>query len=265
MDCHFELTPPRQLWLEHLDRDAGVLHAHLAHKHSHRLGIYFERLWQFFLLQDPEVELLAHNLPIHHDGRTLGEFDCLYFCHRRQQTVHLELAVKYFLGNHSEQPSRTWLGPDCKDSLDAKIGHLLERQIRLSEQPAAITALAKLDIANPLCEVAVKGCLFQPVLKPLPAPSGYNPERSFSQWLHQHEVASLPQPKGTSFAVLPKLQWLSPAYNIAQELRLSAPDLHNFMEEHFAQDHFPKLIVQLDAQGNEQQRWFITPTVWPIQ
>jgi hypothetical protein len=72
-NCSFPLTPLRRAWLEKLDRDASPLLTHLSVLHSRRLGVYFESLWHFFLAQDPEVELVAHNLPVTSDGRTLGE------------------------------------------------------------------------------------------------------------------------------------------------------------------------------------------------
>ena len=104
VNCHLGMTTERAAWLAELDRDPSALLGFLADNTSGRLGIYFERLWQFFLQQDPQVELLAHNLPIHDSGRTLGEFDCLYHCHQRQCDVHLELAVKYYLGYPPSDP-----------------------------------------------------------------------------------------------------------------------------------------------------------------
>ena len=82
-NCYLELTPQRRDWLAALDRDPSALLEHLAVNAPRRLGLYFERLWHFFLQADPAVELLAHNLPVRDGGVTLGEFDCLYYCRRR--------------------------------------------------------------------------------------------------------------------------------------------------------------------------------------
>ena len=96
-NCTLQLTPERAQWLERLDREPAALLAQVEETRKGRLGLYFEHLWHFFLRQDPAVDLLAHNLPVRHGTRTLGEFDCLYYCHQRQQYIHLELAVKFYL------------------------------------------------------------------------------------------------------------------------------------------------------------------------
>ena len=76
-NCGLSLTELRQNWLRALDLRPAPLHEHLSKLHSSRLGLYFESLWHFFLQSDSEVDLIAHNLPIRDEGRTVGEFDCL--------------------------------------------------------------------------------------------------------------------------------------------------------------------------------------------
>ena len=112
-DCTPELSAQRRQWLEHLDRDPSALLEYLATRSSRRLGIYFESLWQFFLREDPDFELVAHNLPVHDGTRTLGEFDCIYFCKTRERFIHLELAAKFFLycpPAAGVDPDREWPG-----------------------------------------------------------------------------------------------------------------------------------------------------------
>ena len=102
-------------WLLTLDRDASSLEHWLAQSSVRRLGLYYERLWQFALHAAPGVEVLAANLPIRDGGHTLGELDLLL---RDEQGVHhLELAIKLYLG-----PERAggellshWLGPGSHD------------------------------------------------------------------------------------------------------------------------------------------------------
>ncbi|MEQ8803961.1 MAG: DUF1853 family protein, partial [Haliea sp.] len=92
------LTAARARWLQQLDRQPQPLLTWLEARPATRLGLYFEHLWHFFLQQDSATELIAHNLPLSSNGRTVGEFDCLYYCHERRRPVHLELAVKFYLG-----------------------------------------------------------------------------------------------------------------------------------------------------------------------
>lgn len=161
----FELHEDRYRQLMALDADPSPLEHYLAENcRSQRLGLVFESLWHFFLLNDPETELIAHNLPIRDGGTTLGEFDVLYCCRRRQRTIHLELAVKYFMAN--AQPAKDgnafsyWLGPNSRDRLDIKWQRMLSHQLALVNTPAAQSALNELGVSGVEQEVAIKGWLF---------------------------------------------------------------------------------------------------------
>jgi hypothetical protein len=269
-DCTFELTPPRQVWLEALDRDASTLLAQLAQRPSHRLGIYFEQLWQFFLRQDPEVQLVASNLPVHDQGSTLGEFDCIYFCQRRQRHVHLELAVKYFLGwvdtgpGEGSSEGRNWLGPDTRDRLDKKIDHILHRQILLSDNPVARQRLSELGIERPLKEIALKGQLFQPREAALKPPRGYNSNHAFREWLHCDRLAAyLASTGSTTFEILPKMRWLSNAQSGGTSRTFTRDQLLSELTQYFVHDDYPLLIAALDRRGQESSRFFVTDRDWP--
>ncbi|MFL3654063.1 MAG: DUF1853 family protein [Halioglobus sp.] len=274
--CVLPLTEPRQAWLAQLDQNAAPLITHLAQQPTHRLGIYFEQLWHFFLQQDPEVELVAHNLPIRHQGRTVGEFDCLYYCHRRKCHVHLELAVKYFLRlprtKVSDIPSALsdWVGPDNRDRLDLKLEQLLKRQILLGDHCAAQHTLRDLNILNLTKEIALKGYLFQ---APAPAPAtaanaagprGYNADCRLNPWVpidqvHRHCNGL----DAMTYMILPKMKWLSPACcgHTADTMAKEALQAHS--AEHFSRDSYPLMIAALDEAGNESSRFFLTPSTWP--
>jgi hypothetical protein len=258
-DCAPALTPARRLWLERLDHNATPLLEHLSQAPSHRLGVYFERLWHFFLHQNPDTELVAHNLPVHQDGRTAGEFDCLYYCRRRMRYVHLELAVKYYLAAPGkERPDRPWLGPDTRERLDVKLTQLLERQIRLSEAPAAGPLLAGLGVESPLREIALKGYLFQPLAGALPPP-GYNNENPMNDWLRPGDLADYcATNKLDSFHLLQKMQWLSRA-QVHEAGSLDREQLHTAIGTH----DYPLLVASLDDLGTECRRFFVVPEQWP--
>ena len=77
-NCGLSLSPAREQWLMEIDRHPEELLRHLSKLHNKRLGLYFESLWHFFLQQDPQVDLIAHNLAVRTPHKTVGEFDCLY-------------------------------------------------------------------------------------------------------------------------------------------------------------------------------------------
>jgi uncharacterized protein len=272
--CTPDLTPEREQWLQQLDDDPAALIQHLSVRPTHRLGIYFEQLWHFFLQEDPGYDLIARNLPVHDAGRTLGEFDCIAYSHQQQRHIHLELAVKFFLGV-PQNPERTqngqiegnahdWLGPDRKDRLETKQKQLLQRQIMLGETPAAKKVLADLGIIDSAKEIALKGYLFQPLSSPLPPPPGYNRACPFSVWVTLEELGSHCDALAASaFVVLPKWRWLSPAQNDAPEDRLDPHQLQRAIALALDDDQYPPLIAALDGTGTESSRFFVTPQNWP--
>lgn len=270
-DCELSITPQRRQWLSQLDRDPTALLDHLAKNPSPRLGIYFEQLWHFFLQQDAATELVAHNLAVREGGRTLGEFDCLYWCRERQRHIHLELAVKFFLGHSCETSNETqsqwkqWLGPNSKDRLDLKIAQLMQRQITLGEQPRAKEQLAELGIHSLQREVVIKGYLFQPLQHALPPPPGLNLQQALSQWLEITELAAyLQELAATAFLILDKPRWLAPARTDGQEPVLSRSRLQKALHSHFAQNTRALLVSGLSPQGEELCRFFVVQQGWPL-
>jgi hypothetical protein len=120
-----ELTDERKQQLLEMDQTPKPLIAHLSDLKSRRLGLYFEALWTFFLLHDAQLELIGHNIPIRSDERTLGELDVVYRDTDSGTYTHLELAVKFYLNTQTSvcttEPS-DFLGPNCRDRLDKKLG-----------------------------------------------------------------------------------------------------------------------------------------------
>lgn len=270
-NCALELTEQRQLWLRGVDETPRALQQHLQKRHNKRLGLYFESLWHFFLQCDAEVDLIAHNLPIRDGGKTLGEFDCLYYCHRRRRYVHLELAVKYYLShrrnsvNRGRSEWREWLGPGNTDHLDRKINHLFGHQITLGDHPAARSALQALGISSYGREVEIKGYLFQSLSDPLGTPPGYNGQNSLCRWLNVSELPEyLAVTRADSFALLDKTHWLAPAEAQCHDdsLRYSA-ELRKQLARHFSEFGRPVLIAAFDRSGRESQRFFVTGPNWP--
>jgi len=267
-DCVPAFTPGRRRWLEQLDRDASALQDHLAQRPSHRLGVYFERLWHFFLERDPATDLVARNLPVHDNGRTLGEFDCVYYCHRRRQYVLLELAVKFYLATpdtrHDRHNAHLWLGPDARDRLDLKVQQLLQRQIVLGDQPVARQRLESLGVTRPAREIAFKGYLFRRFATAPPPPPGYNLQRPMNDWLFPGELAAYCEGLATSaFQCLTRDRWLSAAIQDASAPTMSAAELHVAAMEHFRAQDYPLLVAGLDNAGAETARFFVVPDTWP--
>jgi uncharacterized protein len=268
--CSQELTPARALWLERLDRDSSALLNHLSLRPTHRLGVYFEQLWHFFLQEDPATELVAHNLPVMAHGRTVGEFDCIYYCHRRACHVHLELAVKFYLGiprtsnRDTAGYAHEWLGPDRVDRLDAKLDQLLHHQIRLGENPSARGKLHDLGIGGIAREVAIKGCLFRPTSDSPPLPPAYNIACEPGNWVSQAQLPSFCAfLDGARYVIVPRMKWLCAARHETLGETLDARQLQARVMQTFAHGAYPLLVTALDARALKECRFFVTPDYWP--
>ena len=93
-----------------------------------RMGHYHERLWHLLLDSAPNTHLLGHNVRITQRRLTLGELDILYRTRQNPAPMHLEVAIKFYLGlpeGPGEQTSQSrWVGPGGLDSLALKCQHL---------------------------------------------------------------------------------------------------------------------------------------------
>ena len=247
------LTSARQEWLAALDSNDEPLRKYMfEHCHSKRLGLVFESLWHFFLTQDPATELIAHNIPVRDEHKTLGEFDVLYYCHQTKQTVHLELAVKFFLGLNSTQqaPSLShWFGPNRADRLDRKLARLRQHQLPLAHTEAGQIALREYGINTLRQELQVSGILFH-AKNQTPPHHSLNPEHLRGRWQTVAEFThSTQNGEPQQWRYLAKPYWLEGRYSSATELLGEHRELAN-----------ERPIMAINAL---EERLFIVPNHWP--
>lgn len=256
-----------EVWLRALDRDSQLLRQWLASITSHRLGLYYERLWQFALRQAPGIELLAANLPIRTGGHTLGELDILM---RDAEGVHhLELAVKFYLGPAEDDGTDAshWLGPGCHDRLGLKLAHLASHQLPISARPEGRKALAGLDIDAAHAHLWLGGYLFYPWAGPVQPPSGASPAHLRGRWLQRRDWDTCRDQAGHGhWQPLPRHAWLAPA-------RISAADLWptrqldeyvHALPEDFRAQLLVRLEQQADGDWQEAERVFLVADGWPL-
>lgn len=253
-------------WLLRLDLDPAPLLAWLARSVSRRLGLYYERLWQFALTQAPGVELLAANLPIRQGGHTLGELDILLL--DREGVHHLELAIKFYLGpGHGDgvDPSH-WLGPGCHDRLDRKLSHLAEHQLPISARAESRDALASLGLDQVQARLWLGGYLLYPWPAHADSPHGAHPQHLRGRWLHQRDWPAFNASHADGrWQLLPRQAWLGPARVPAQDL-WSEERLQLWLAalDPLAQ---AQLLVRLepgdDGDWMEAERLFLVADRWP--
>jgi hypothetical protein len=152
----------RLLWLYVVDEDPAELEELLAAQKDRRLGKYFETLWFYWISHHPRYRLVESNLQVIIDGETLGEIDFIVFDNVTGKTMHWELAVKFYLGVGDTRLMSNWHGPNLRDRLDIKFGHLLDRQSVISKEQRVAGWLKERDICIDQSLVILKGRLYYP-------------------------------------------------------------------------------------------------------
>jgi len=111
-----------------------------------RLGKYVERLVSFELSLQESITVLAENIQVEKDKRTLGELDCLLF--KDDTPIHLEIIYKFYLYDASVGNSEIdhFIGPNRKDALIEKLTKLKNKQLPLLYSDACKTYLDALNL-----------------------------------------------------------------------------------------------------------------------
>ena len=117
-----------------VEKDPGELIKHLGQLQSQRLGLYFEGLVAFWLKISPNYQLLNQNIQIIEEGITHGEIDFIVRDLQLQKTIHLEVAVKFYIGSSPSEDPFCWYGTNTKDQLGRKLRHLRSHQTQLSHR-----------------------------------------------------------------------------------------------------------------------------------
>ncbi|MYM33182.1 DUF1853 family protein [Duganella sp. FT94W] len=240
-------------WLAALERDPAPLLAALGDKHYSRLGLYAEKLMAFHFAE--HGQLYAHGLQVRADRTdTIGEFD--FLLHEADHLVHIEFATKFYLLDNADGFNGL-IGPNLADTLGVKMRKIFDKQLSLSQHPAA-QALVSLPIVR--AQALVKGWLFYPDgAQPMP---GISPRHCHGFWMTQTQARSLPDQQ---YAIMPRLQWLAPL-KLADDANASMPlaELLAELPAHTA----PVMIAALRRQGAwlvEERRGFIVPDGWRAQ
>ena len=262
-------------WLQQLDRNPGALLSTLAEtqqasrRRLPKLGEFHEQLLQFFLANNGQTELLAHNLKVHDGSRDIGEFDIIYR-NSEGHLVHLELACKYYLASQQAATLRSdttaldcWIGPGRRDLLARKLTHSVERQLQLAAHPSAFKKLTLLTGALPTTlrrQLHIGGRLFYPAVAKDPeafAPEGLNPSHQRGQWMRYSDWLQ----ETCDSPVWQRLHkpWWMDKLPLADQLPQSLQD-RGALEPASC----PAMIQQRCEAGNDSYR-FIVPDDWDTQ
>lgn len=263
--------------LDKLRSNPAPLEACVARLNDRRLGARFEALWQYFFDHHSFYRVLAANLQINADGRTLGALDFLVEDSRSHQVVHLELAVKFYLYFPFENDAKpedlsAWIGPNPDDNLQLKLDHLRQHQLPLSENPVVTAALRAQGLPLPHRRAAiVKGYLFSPwqqvsnVQISMTA-TGIGPDYLRGWWLYEHQFDALAETIGDGrVALLEKSQWLDPGPATNLSIDTAREKIANYFSMGKQGRVLPPMMLSVKSAKLEQvsERYFVMPSSWP--
>jgi len=257
-------------WLEMVDSDPAELDELLASQKDRRLGKYFETLWLFWLSHNPRYQVIENNLQIIIDGETLGEIDLIVFDKITKQTLHWELAVKFYLGLGDTTMLSNWHGPNLRDRLDIKVDHLLHRQSVVTRDQRVVQWLKQQGISVDQCVVILKGRLYYPwkyfehLFQGAPSaemisPVLCAPDHLFSLWLTQSKFDEVFDDK-QCFSPLINTGWLERMSTSGVKKSYSKSELFETLSNNMMR--LP-LHVQLLNPRHSWDRAFMTGENWP--
>lgn len=218
---------------------------------SRRLGVYFEDLWAFAFSHHPHYELLARNLPLRAEGRTLGELDFVVRHLPSGSIEHWEVAVKFYL-----QLDGYWIGPGLRDRLDSKLARMCGHQLPVAYGATAQSLLRDMNIHIDRQRTLMPGRLFRRLGQPEPAPPPVDPHSCRYWWATREEFQHHFQDRPWHWLPLPKRAWLAECKS-AQGLSCA-----ELCEQLAREEPRRPLCVAGLAGSEELSRGFIVPEGW---
>ncbi len=129
-------------------------------------GKRMERLFSQYLQQSKRYSLIAENLQLIDNKRTIGELDFLIEDRKTSEIIHLEMACKFYTYRPGLSPDNMacWIGPNNKDRLVDKLAKLKEKQFPLLNNALASKELENLGLSEkPIHQkLFIPGILFSP-------------------------------------------------------------------------------------------------------
>lgn len=259
MPCD-HITEEQMAVIDRLGEHYPTKHRLLAARQK-RLGHYFEALYETLMTQVMGWTLLARNVQIQYEGKTLGELDFLFRHPKTGQIEHHEIAVKFYLGWPS---SGLWHGPNVRDRLDLKLARLLHHQLPMSQRDETRKQLAALGLPLPERQrMVLPGALFYPgdESRAMHPPAGAPVESPLLFWYRMDDLSA---DWLSSSVILPPADWLAPYTS------LMAPKSDDAIAiaDHLETSGRARLLAHLSWEPVQQcwmetERCFVVPNHWP--
>lgn len=241
--------------------DEQDLESFLTEYTNFRVGTYFEGLVLYWLEHICHLKIVAKQLQVFEENRTIGEIDFI-FEDESGILNHWETAVKFYLHFPHDNPTGShFIGPNAVDTFEKKSKRLLEHQLPFSHKYFPEVKKRK---------AFMKGTIFYHPdnTPPTQLPETMSVDHLRGTWIRHSELSRLnDQNESHLFRILHKPYWLSPEVSHSPSEDLSSfEELKSQLAAHFLNLDRPLLISVLSCQQtvyHEVDRTFIVADNWP--
>ncbi len=181
-----------------------------------RLGHKMEHIFKNCLEGQVHFKLIAHNVAVKRDKRTIGEIDFLLKDGRDGSVLHLELTYKFYLIDPEfDDPIHQLIGPNRTDTFYSKLQKIKNVQFRMPfvEEGKEQLELLNVDSCNIKQSVCFKAQLFAPYLSPEVMIEPFNSQCISGYWVSMKAFIDLDL-EANEFYIPPKDEWPLSPYDI---------------------------------------------------
>jgi len=215
------------------------------------VGKYFEKMVAFIFYQLPRYKVLHYSKQFFDQKHTIGEIDFILHDLIDHRTLHVEIAVKYYMGFKNIGKHDLWIGPNGRDTLKKKVLKLQD-QLKLSDQ---------LELGTVEKRVLLFGYFFKH-WKHSKWPYFSNEMPDQGCWLYEYEMEDFFN-RNEFYLIMPKYKWLG-FYIDENSSFLSGAELIKEVKEQLAIIGKGIMIVQLNAATRSiKNKLIVVPREWP--
>ena len=220
---------------------------------SQKLGHLYEDALAYVLESTPNLDLTAQSVQVFNDDKiTLGELDFILKDLIKDEYIHLELAVKFYLIVYEDGQPR-YPGPDPRDNWLNKLARMREHQLQFVKSDFAQRCLLeKYDISEVTTQHLVYGKLFDHYKSDQkPCPPAMHADCLRGTWMYLHEWEE--ESTAEQVAVVPKCLWPVAIENLLGELDV-------VLRADFVEEVTQRCVMVWDE--GRQMTLFVTPNTW---
>jgi hypothetical protein len=245
--------------LQAWEADPAPLLPFLQRKKNRLLGHYVESLLEAWFRFHPDYELWESGRQIREGKQSVGEIDFLFFCRRRQQPIHLEVAVKFYLCYDQQVAWDHWYGPNPRDRMSLKFPKMLDKQSQLLEHAAALPLREQHGLQHWQKAFLLKGRMYSHGLQgAFVFPQHLNPHHLQGRWLYKQEALQHLPSQARHWRPLPKRDYLASPQG--EEGFLTSEELTAWLDG--LQRAFQ--LLGRDPSGEQADlHLFVVPDDWP--